>query len=205
MAADFLSLIGAIPGLMSAFGGDQSAPYRKQQEQLASRQNQISQALTDNNNPLYQQIYGQYKQQNQNNMASMIAEAQGQNRMNASMGRVPLFNQERGGENIFRAMMQQGQNAGVQADQQARQALMQASQGAASGLGAYNSISPFAARAAAQKQMGGYQGIEDLLRGMTQQQRPSQLGQNIQWNQPQQAQQMYNPGQPNTVRGSYGY
>jgi len=199
MAADFLSLIGAIPALISDFSGGTSAPYQKQQEQIAARQNQLSQALTDTNNPLYQQLYGQYKQQNQNNMASMIAEAQGQNRMNAAMGRVPLFNNERGSENIFRAMMQQGQNAGVQADQQTRQALSQAMGGNQMAQGQYGQISPYTQSANAQ-QLSGFQGIANLLRGATTPTQQSQLF-------PQQQQTQYNAmsGQYNQPRGSYGF
>lgn len=192
---DFLSLISAIPALMSGFSGDQSAPYRKQQEQIAARQNQYSQALTDNNNPLYQQLYGQYKQQNQNNLADVIAQAQGQNRMNAAMGRTPLFNNERGSENIFRNITQSYQNQGVQADQQTRQALQQGLVGNASALGAYNNITPTTARANSQILQGGYGGVENLLRSIGQQQSPYQ--------QPQQ--QGYNPGAIswNQPRGSY--
>lgn len=192
---DFLSLIGAIPSLMSDFSGGTSAPYLKQQQQIAARQNQLSQAMTDTNNPLYQQLYGQYKQQNQANMASTIAEAQGQNRMNAAMGRTPLFNNERGSENIFRNIVQQGQNSGVQADTQTRQALGQAMVGGASALGGYNSVSPYAQSANAQ-QLSGYQGISNLLRGMT-------GGYQSPYQQPQQ--QGYNPGAIswNQPRGSY--
>lgn len=202
---DLLSLISAIPSLMSDFSGGTSAPYQKQQEQIAARQNQYAAALGDTNNPLYQQMYGQYKQQNQNNMASMIAEAQGQNRMNSAMGRTPLFNNERGSENIFRSMMQQGQNSGVQADTQTRQALAQGMQGNAAAQGQYSTISPYTQSANAQ-QLSGFQGISNLLRGMTGgTQQPYQ--QSILF--PQQKQQQYNPMSGATAynqpRGSYGF
>lgn len=188
--ADLLSLLTAIPGLMNAFSGGTTAPYQKQQEQIAGRQNQLSQALTDTNNPLYQQLYGQYKAQNQSNMANTISQLQGQNRMYSSMGRTPLFSPERGGEDIFRALMQQSQNGGVQADQQTRQSLMGGLQGGASALGGYNTITPYTANAN-KGQLLGYQGIYDLLRNKQQPSlatggynQPSQLGQNITWNQP---------------------
>lgn len=160
---DYLSLLTSIPSLMSNFSGS-AQPYRKEQEQLAGRQNQISGALTDNNNPLYQQIYGQYKQQNQNNMGQYIAEAQGQNRMNANMGRTPLFSQERGSENIFRQLMQGYQNQGVQADQQTRQALSQAMGGAAQAGQSYNQLTPFRNMQTAQG-LQGYKDIYSLLSG----------------------------------------
>jgi len=151
--ADFLSLISAIPSLISDFSGS-SNPYGKQQKQLADRQAQYSAALADTNNPLYQQLYGQYQQQNRNNLAQTIAEAQGQNRMNAAMGRVPLFSPERGGETIFRNLMKGYQDSGVQSDQQTRQALMQAAQTGGAAIGGYNSITPAKNSATAQKLAG---------------------------------------------------
>lgn len=164
--ADFLSLISAIPSLISDFSGNTTAPYGDQQKQLAGQQQQISQALLQGpSNPYYQQIFNQYKQQNQNNTAATIAEAQGQNRMNANMGRTPLFSNERGSENIFRTLTQQNQNSGVQADQQTRAALTGAGQSTLQGIAGYNSISP-GAIAANKQQNTGYTSIYDLLRGL---------------------------------------
>lgn len=165
--AGFLDLISSIPSLISDFSGATTSPYQKQQQQLAGQQQQISQALMQGpNNPLYQSIYGQYKQQNANNLASTIAEAQGQNRMNSNMGRTPLFSNERGSENIFRNVVQQQQNAGVQADQQARSALGAAAGPTLQGLAGYNSITPSTV-AANQQQLKGYQSIFDLLKGQS--------------------------------------
>lgn len=164
--ADFLSLISAIPSLISDFSGGTTAPYKQQQQQLASNQLSASNALMQGpNNPLYQSIFGQYKQQNANTAAQTIAEAQGQNRMNANMGRTPLFSNERGSENIFRTLMQQQQGAGVQADQQTRAALGQAGGMNMQGLAGYNSITPYGV-AANKQQNTGYQGIYDLMRGL---------------------------------------
>lgn len=174
MADDFLSLISAIPSLISNFSGSAN-PYAKQQQQLAGNQLQASNALTQGpGNPLYNNIYGQYKQQNANNMASQIAEAQGQNRMNANMGRTPLFSQERGSENIFRTMMQQQQGAGVQADQQTRQALGQAGATGLPGIAGYNAMIPQTNMANAQG-LQGYNSIYNLLRGQTGQQPQQQM------------------------------
>lgn len=198
-----LSLLTAIPGLMNAFGGGTTMPYQRQQEQIAGRQNQISQALTDTNNPLYQQLYGQYKAQNQANMADTISQLQGQNRMNASMGRVPLFNQERGGENIFRALMQQSQNGGVQADQQTRNYLMGGLQGGASALGGYNAITPYAKQANA-SQLSGYQGIYDLLN--SKQQNPGSQGGGMYPTQAASDAANNNPNNPNRIMwNNYSY
>lgn len=175
MAADFLSLIGAIPSLISDFTGGTTAPYASQQKQLAGNQAQISNALLQGpNNPLYQQLYGQYQTQNRNNMQQSIADAQAQNRMNVNMGRTPLFSNERGSENIFRSMQQGYQNEGVQADQQTRAALTGASGPTLQGIAGYNSITP-SAIAANKGQNQGYQSIYDLLRGMGNQGGQSQL------------------------------
>lgn len=165
MATDFLSLLTAIPSLMQDFGGGTSAPYLKQQKALADQQQQISQALTQGpSNPLYQQMYGQYKQQGQNQLGQGIAELQAQNRLNTNMGRTPLFNQERGGEQLFRNLMQGYQNVGTQADQQTRGNLMQASQATNAGLGAYGNTSRFAQNANS-AQLSGYNTIYNLLKG----------------------------------------
>lgn len=161
--ADIFSLISSVPSLISLFGGGTTAPYQKQQEQITGRQNQISQALTDTSNPLYQQLYGQYQQQNKSNLAETIAEAQRQNRMNLQNGRTPLFSNERGGETIFRNLAQGYQNSNVQADQQTRQGLQQALIGNSSALGGYNQISPYTINANKGQNLG-YQGIYDLLR-----------------------------------------
>lgn len=180
--ADFLSLISAIPSLMSNFSGSAN-PYAKQQQQLASNQLDASNALIGGaSNPLYQSIFGQYKQQNANNAAQTIAEAQGQNRMNSNMGRTPLFSQERGSENIFRTLMQNNQNAGVQADQQTRTALGQASTAGLQGIAGYNAMIPQANAATTQRQ-AGFDNIYDILRGVNGQKSPYNPGP-ISWNQP---------------------
>lgn len=166
---DFLSLLTAIPSLISNFSGSAN-PYAKQQQQLAGQQSQLSQALAEGpTNPLYQSIFGQYKQQNANNLASTIAEAQGQNRMNANMGRTPLFSAERGSENIFRNLIQQQQGAGVQADTQTRAALGAASAPTLQAQASYNAMLPQTNLATAQN-LQGYKDIYSLLRGA---QRPS--------------------------------
>lgn len=200
---DFLSLIGAIPGLIDAFGKKESSPYQKQQEQIASQQNQLSQALMQGpSNPLYQQMYGQYKQQNQSNLADVIAQAQGQNRMNSAMGRTPLFNNERGSENIFRTLAQNYQNQGVQADQQTRQGLQQAMGGNQAAQMQYQAITPTTAYGNSQTLNGGYGKIEELMRGVM----GGSNGYQSPYQQPQQQQQGYNPGPImwNQPRGSYG-
>lgn len=138
--SDFFSALGAIPTIMGLLNKKTTNPYGAQEKQMAGRLAQISAAQTDTSNPLYKQLYGQYQDQNRQTLAQTIAEMQGQNRMNTSMGRTPLLSPERGGETIFRNLMQGYQGMNNNADQQTRQAL----QGAAGTAGAagtyYNAI-----------------------------------------------------------------
>lgn len=169
---DYLSLLSAIPSLISNFSGSAN-PYAKQQQQIAGNQLQVSNALSQGpGNPLYQNIFGQYKQQNANNLASTIAEAQGQNRMNSNMGRTPLFSNERGSENIFRNVVQQQQGAGLQADQQTRAALQGASGANLTGMAGYNAMIP-QTNAATSQGLQGYKDIFSLLRGQNPTQTPN--------------------------------
>lgn len=165
MAADFLSLLTSLPSIVQAFGGGTSAPYLKQQQQLAGQQQQISQAMLQGpQNPLYQQMYGQYREQGANQLGQGIAQLQAQNRLNTGMGRTPLFNQERGGEQLFRNLMQGYQGLGTQADQQTRQNLMGAGQATNLGLQGYNNVSQYG-KAANSAELTGYNSIYNLLRG----------------------------------------
>lgn len=105
------SLAEAIPSIMYNFKGINTGPS----QDIANKQQQITGAQTDINNPLYQQIYGQQKQQSQQSLADSIQELSNQNRKLASMGRVPLFDAERGGEQMFRGLTQGYQTAQNQA------------------------------------------------------------------------------------------
>lgn len=200
--ADFLSLIGAIPGLMSDFSGGTSAPYRKQQEQLAQQQQGISQAMTQGpNNPLYQQLYGQYQQQGANQLGQGISEIQAQNRMNSSMGRTPLLNNERGSENIFRNIMQGYQGLGTQADQQTRGALQGAMYGTNAAATDYNNLSKFG-QAANSQQLSGYNTIYNLMRGLGSTNQQTAPSTNY---SPLMSQQQQQPNGQNFYQGQQGY
>lgn len=161
--ADFLSLLMGIPGLMADFSGSTSDPYRKQQEQIAAQQAQYAQAAGNPNNPLYQQTYSQYQQQNKNNLAQVLAEAQGQNRMNQQNGRTPLFGADRGGETLFRSLMQGYQGMGAQSDAQTRAALTGAAGIGQQAQNQYGYITPNT-KAGNTAQLSGYQGIYNLLK-----------------------------------------
>lgn len=87
-------------------------------------------AAVDTNNPLYQQVYGQQREQGQQNLAQQIQELSNQNRKLSSMGRVPLFDPERGGEQLFRGITQGYQGIQNQAANDSRGILNQASNNA---------------------------------------------------------------------------
>lgn len=92
--------------------------------------NSILSAMQDPSSAKYQQIYGQQRLQGQQNLAETIAELTRQNRKLAMMGRVPLFNEERGGEQQFRALTQGYQDVQNRAANQTQGILGNAYQGA---------------------------------------------------------------------------
>lgn len=123
---NFLSaLTQSVPAIMSGFGAMGKNSAYNNMNQLGNQANSISSAMGDLNNPLYQKLYGQYKQQDINNLVAGTNALSGQNRMLSSMGRVPLFARGREGEQNFRQLMGGYQNSDLMATNQARDALMQ--------------------------------------------------------------------------------
>jgi len=108
------SLLQAIPAIQAGFKGNNIAP----QQQSTAQLQQISDALMNPDNPLYQKLYGQNKQLLQQNEGNALSQAEGQNRMLSAMGRTPLFSPERNGEVAFRTMIQNQGQAGLQAQNQ---------------------------------------------------------------------------------------
>lgn len=164
--SDFFSALSAIPGLIADFSGSTSNPYGAQERQQGANMSAASAALADTSNPLYKKLYGQYQDQNRQNIAQSIAELQGQNRMASSMGRTPLLDPNRGGETIFRNLMQGYQNSGTQSDAQTRAALQGALSGANTTGNFYGAINGQAAKAGT-AQLQGYQGIANILGQIT--------------------------------------
>jgi hypothetical protein len=105
-----------LQGIASAIPGVQFASNMGKYQQPANR---LAASMTDLNNPLYQQLYGQFKQQGQQNIAQNLQMMEGRNRTLSAMGRTPLFSPERGGEEVFRQMMMGNQDAQNNASQQA--------------------------------------------------------------------------------------
>lgn len=165
MALEFLSsLLQAVPAINALFSGSTSAPYLKQQQAQAQHQAQLTDALTNTQNPIYANLFNQYNQQANQDMAHVLSEAQGQNRAASALGRTPLFSQERGGEQLFRALMQGREQASNSAADQARTNIKASLGGAGQAQSAYNSLSQFGQNKNAAG-LAGYSAIGDLLNG----------------------------------------
>lgn len=146
-------LVSLIPSLVQLFSGTKS-----NSGSIASQSQGIANAMTNTQNPLYQQLYGQFNQQNKTNAASAISAADAQNRLNAAMGRVPLFSPERRGQESFRNSILASQNAGQTANQQTLATLQAANRGLSGALDAGNE----AYKARFNNQVGNVLGYSNL-------------------------------------------
>lgn len=113
------SLMQFIPGFMNLMKGMNNSG----QKQTAAQLSNVTNAMGNPNNPLYQQLYGGFKQQGQQQLGQNITQMEGQNRNLSAMGRTPLFAPERNGEMAFRAQAAAGPQMGMMAQQQTQQAL----------------------------------------------------------------------------------
>jgi hypothetical protein len=128
MAYTYLPWLNEAENLMGYFNANQPSGYQTLANAipyLGYTQN-LNQYTPSLNNKRYKQFYQQFRQQGQQNIADMIAEASRQNRKASAMGRTPLFSPERGGETIFREMMRGYQDNQHQASQAALSASTQA-------------------------------------------------------------------------------
>ncbi len=139
MAIDTGTLLQFIPSFLNLLHGMNNSG----QKQTAAQLSNVNNAMVNPNNPLYQQMYGQYKQQGQEQLGENISQMEGQNRMLSAMGRTPLFSPERQGEQAFRAQAAAGPQIGVQAGQQTQGALANAAKslgGFGGQIGAYGNV-----------------------------------------------------------------
>lgn len=141
-------LANLIPAISTAFAGNGAEQNFKN----------ISNAQTNTDNPMYQQIYGQQKQQGQQNLANEISQLQGMNRSQSAMGRTPLFSTDRGSGQIFRGLTQGYQDVQNNAANQTHQILNQSLGGAQQALRNQQQQSS--------QQLGGYNSIANALKGM---------------------------------------
>lgn len=165
---DISSLLQALPLLLktvpAAKAGMKGVDLSAQKE-TANELKQITGAETDMSNPLFQSMLSQNKQAGQSQLASTIAQLQAQNRLAQSSGQKPLLDQERGGESIFRNLVQGQQDVGNQAVGQTYNQL----QGAQSGLTNLYGTQGDLAKAQfgnTVKKVGAYGSMSDALQGL---------------------------------------
>ncbi len=172
------SLLQFIPAFMQLMHGMNNSG----QKQTAAQLRNVNNAMVNPDNPLYQQMYGQYQQQGKTQLGENISQMEGQNRMLSNMGRTPLFAPGREGEAAFRAQAALGPQIGVQAGQQTQAALANAAKGLyySGGKGGVNEqlmgsqYGPTAGGAANQSMIGLTQLGNFLNQGRGQQQPSSQ-------------------------------
>lgn len=165
-------LAGLIPSLITQFGGVAKTDAEKQQEALAAQMGEYAKARSDPNNPLYQNLFKQESQSGQQDLARMISELQGQNRMATRMGRTPLLDGGRGGETLFRGLMQSQSGIQDAARSRALSRLGDTSQGLAQTFSGYTNLAgqqDLRQRRNLAMELGAYGSIGDLLGGKKQQ------------------------------------
>lgn len=118
-----MSPIQSLATAMPAYG------YTKKLNKYLQPAEEALAAMGDTSSDLYQNIYGQQKQQGQDNLAYQIAELGRQNRKLSALGRTPLFDEERGGETMFRGLTQGYQDIQNKAGDQTQDALARLYQG----------------------------------------------------------------------------
>ncbi len=157
---DFISsLLGAIPAIRGKMKGKDTSQSSALSGQLAN----VANASYDQSNPLYQQLYGQRKEQNANNLAGILGQFESSNRRANAMGRVPLFAHGREGEQVFRQAVMAQQGADQTASDQTFNILHGATSGLNNALSAANGVSN-ANFDNTQSRAGGYTDIAELLR-----------------------------------------
>lgn len=131
MALDFLSLIPTVASLYSAYKGSQPTAAEQAQSQQLANEQYYQQQLADPNSTLMQGYTNANKDLLDRQFAGSINDLVNQNRRLTAMGRTPLFDPERGDQQILRA-----QNLGFQQNADtARQQAGTTIQGLATGAG----------------------------------------------------------------------
>lgn len=128
----------------------------------AANMSRYAGAIANPDDPTYQKLYESERGNSMQDLAAAIAEMSRQNRKLSSMGRTPLFSQERGGEQMFRTMTQGYSTAQDTARQRAREILGAAGNAAGNMFSAYGTLA--GARQQNQKQQAfGFGNIADAI------------------------------------------
>lgn len=163
-----LSILSMLPTLLRtvpAVAQGMNGVNLKPSAQTVSDINQLATAQTNQNSPLFQSMLQQNKQAGNANLADTIAQLQAQNRLAISSGQSPLLSQERGGEGVFRNLVQGQQAVGNQAVGQTYGQLQQGQQALTGSLNAQNGLAN-AQYGNTQKQTAAYGTIGDALQGL---------------------------------------
>lgn len=131
MALDFLSLVPTVASLYGAYKSSQPTAAEKAQSQELANQQYYQQQLADPNSTLMQAYTSSNKDMLDRQFAGSINDLVNNNRRLTSMGRTPLFDPERGDQQILRAQEMGYQQNADTARQQAGQTIA----GLASGSG----------------------------------------------------------------------
>lgn len=131
MALDFLSLIPTVASAYAAYKSSQPTAAERAQTQSLADQRTYQQALADPNSALMKSYASSNRDMLDRDFAASIQTLINQNRRQTLLGRQPLFDPERGDQQILRA-----QNLGFEQNaDRARQMATQTLQGLASGSG----------------------------------------------------------------------
>lgn len=131
-------------------------------QDIASQISALGKASYDPNDPLYQKLYTAERGSAQQDLATAIAEMGRQNRKLSSMGRTPLFDPERGGEQVFRQLAQGYTSAEDNARQRARQIIGAGQNAMGQAYNAYGTLSS-AQDQNKKKKAFGLSNIADLI------------------------------------------
>lgn len=129
------SLFGGMGQGMSSFGNNPlgtigamipALQYSQNQGQYTQNQNQILQAMQNPQSQAYQNLYQQNRQAGQQALGSQIQQLTAQNQKQMAMGRVPLFDSQYGGQQLFRGITAANESNQNQANTQTQSQLGQA-------------------------------------------------------------------------------
>lgn len=179
-------------GLLSAAEGNSAT---KQAKRNAQQQSEYAAEIADPNSAGFKNLAAADTQHAMNNYQQYLQQAINQNSLQKSMGRTPLFDPERGGENIYRALMLGGQDAYYQGQNNARSSLASA----AGALGSATQSERGIGQDMTQRNLMPYAGAYQLAGGLGTALNGSQYGQqqqvspDISWNGPRVSPQSYMP------------
>lgn len=159
---DFLPLLlKTVPAVKTQMQGKNTAA----QQAIMAQMNNLTDASINPENATYKSLLTSNTNSDRGNLAATIAELQAQNRKATMAGQAPLLDQERGGESVFRNLIQGQQQIG---DQARTQTLGQINQGRAALTGNYATADDLANQAYQNKALkaNAYGNIGDALSGL---------------------------------------